>query len=205
MNLEFCISIGRGLVMLMDPLIEVVIHDLKTETIAFIEGSLSKRQVSDPSLLEVNIGVDNWEAEIHQKIYPKLGFDGRLIKSVSIPIKENNDTVALMCINYDVSLFKGIQQITDVILKSTEHEKPAFLFKNDWQEQIHEFMYKYLTENELNLSTLTLKDKKELVHLLYKQGAFNEKHAAEYIAKVLDMGRATIFNYLKKWRNKNEA
>lgn len=203
MNIEIYIPIARGLVALMNPLVEVVIHELRTGTIAFIEGGLSKRKVGDASLLDIDGG--NWEGQLDEKLYPKLEFDGRLIKSVSVPIKENDDTVALMCINYDVSLFKEIQHITDVILKSTENEKPAFLFKNDWQERIHEFTHKYLVTNGLSFKTLTPKDKKELVHLLYTEGAFNEKHAAEYIAKVLDMGRATVFNYLKKWRNENEA
>ena len=31
--------------------------------------------------------------------------------------------------------------------------------------------------------------------------AFKEKNAADYVAKVLGLGRATVFKYLKEWRN----
>ena len=35
---------------------------------------------------------------------------------------------------------------------------------------------------------------------LYHQQAFTEKNAADYIATVLGLGRATIFNYSTSWR-----
>ncbi len=41
---------------------------------------------------------------------------------------------------------------------------------------------------------------------LFDIGAFHEKNAADYVANVLNMGRATIFNYLKEFRkNDNEC
>ncbi|HXF90517.1 MAG TPA: PAS domain-containing protein, partial [Candidatus Nitrosotenuis sp.] len=55
MTLENTIAISRGLILLFRPFVEVVIHDLASETIAFIEGGLSDRQKGDPSQLEPDI------------------------------------------------------------------------------------------------------------------------------------------------------
>lgn len=44
---------------------------------------------------------------------------------------------------------------------------------------------------------LSQSDKKALAKHLFDLGAF----AADYVAKGLELGRATVFKYLKKWRN----
>jgi len=190
--------IARSLVQLLHPLVEVVIHDLPTGTIAFIAGSLSKRQVGDSSLLETT--ESNWEEQLDEKVYAKLNWDGRLIKSISIPLKEENQTVALMCINCDTTVFHQLKHLTDQFFEPKQTEQPQCLFKNDWQMQIHQFLHQTLADKGLVFHSLTANQKKELVHLLYTQGAFSEKKAADYIANILDMGRATIFNYLREWR-----
>ena len=63
----------------MDPLIEVVIHDIKKNKIIYINGRLSGRKAGDPSLLDQE-GLDS----IDQIVYPKINFNGRLVKSISI-------------------------------------------------------------------------------------------------------------------------
>ena len=187
----------------MHPLVEVVIHDVTSGEIVFIEGGLSRRKVGDRSLLETSI--ENWQDEVNQEIYPKLGFDGRLIKSISIPINEKNNTTLLMCINCDVSIFKDMKHLANAFFQDLENKQPACLFKNDYQEHMHEFLHKILKEKGWRLETLNIKEKREIVKLLFEEGAFNEKNAADYIANLLNMGRATIFNYLKEWRVKNES
>ena len=97
MSLSTYVPIGNAIVLLLDPLVEVVIHDLDSETICFIAGQLSQRRIGDSSLLD-NEAI---EQNLDQMTYPKLNFDGRLIKSISVPVDEN----LLICINCDVSVF----------------------------------------------------------------------------------------------------
>jgi predicted transcriptional regulator YheO len=203
MNLKTYLLIARSIVKLMHPLVEVVIHEIASGKIVFIEGGLSARKVGDPSLLETD--VENWQEEINQKIYPKLGLDGRLIKSISIPINEKHNTKFLLCINCDVSLFKDMGSFADTFLRGIENAQPACLFKSDYQERMHAFLHQILKEKGWKLGALSTKEKREIVKLLFEQGAFDEKNAADTIAKLLGMGRATIFNYLKTWRMKNES
>lgn len=181
-----------ALVLLLQPLVEIVIHDLASEKICYITGELSDRRVGDPSLLLQS----DLEANIDQITYPKINFDGRLVKSISVPIEGN----FLICINCDVSVFSQMQQLSQNLMASTQPDMPQSLFKNDWQEKLHHVIHTYLKEKTWQFDALSQKQKKEVVYYLYQQEAFKEKNAADYIASVLSLGRATIFNYLKSWR-----
>ena len=190
MNLKLYISISNAIVLLMKPLVEVVIHDIKSETIVYIEGDLSKRKIGDPSLLETLYN------DLDKTVYSKLNFDGRLIKSISIPLEDR----WLMCINCDVSIFTQMQGISQQLLKTTNESQPQSLFKNDWREKLHISIHSFLKRKSWTFENLSGIQKKELVKHLFDNGAFFEKNAADYIATALNMGRATIFKFLKEWR-----
>lgn len=192
--------IAQSLVRLMPLLSEVVIHDLSTNTIAFIEGGLSKRQVGDSSLL--GLPSKSLKEDVREVVYTKLAPDGRLLRSISVPLDEHGKLRWLMCINFDVSIFKDIHKLSELMLGVDAAAQPGVLFKNDWQEKVHVFIHAELARKDLKFNQLTLKQKKELVKALYDFGAFNEKHAADYIAEVLQLGRATIFNYLRSWKER---
>ena len=52
MNISQYIPLCNSIVLLMAPLIEVIVHDLVSGEIYYINGGLSKRKVGDLSLLE---------------------------------------------------------------------------------------------------------------------------------------------------------
>ncbi|MDF1646173.1 MAG: helix-turn-helix domain-containing protein [Legionellaceae bacterium] len=192
MGFSHYIPVLNAAVLLLDPLLEIVIHDLESGNICFIEGKLSNRCVGDASLLNR----EELENDLSHITYPKLNFDGRLIKSISVPV----DDAFLICMNCDISIFKQIQKFSELFTMSHEPSMPNSLFRQDWQEKLHVVIHTYLNEKAWNFDGLTQKQKKDVVHYLFQQGAFVEKNAADYIANVLKMGRATIFNYLKSWR-----
>lgn len=194
MVLSNYILLCDSLVTLLHPLVEIVIHDVESDKILYIKGSLTKRQVGDPSLLDANLLS---QQDIDKIVYLKINFDGRLVKSISIPLENK----WLICINFDISLFNQMKEIGDIFLKlSSEHQQQS-LFKNDWQEKIHKAINDYLQKTSLKFERLSRVDKKLLVLHLSELGAFNQKNAADYVAKVLNLGRATVFKYLKEGRN----
>lgn len=78
--------------------------------------------------------------------------------------------------------------------------QPESLFANDWQEKVHVQVYNFIQERAWCATNLSTAHKKEIVAHLYDVGAFQEKKAADHVAKILHMGRATIFNYLREWK-----
>lgn len=184
------IPICDAIVRLMDPLVEVVIHDIDQNSIVYIHGNLSKRKINDASLLDTEA-----LKHIEQIVYQKVNFDGRLVKSISVILEDQY----LLCINCDISIFNKMQELSCALLQMGK--QPPSLFVNDWQEKLYVSIHSFLQNHNLSFDHLSKNDKKALVKHLFELGAFNEKNAADYIAKVLDLGRATIFKYLKEWRS----
>ena len=197
LNISHYTPLADALVLLFNPLVEVVMHDLDTGKIVYISGGLSVRSVGDDSLIDA----EGLSGNLEREVYVKLNHDGRLIKSVSVRL----DNHVLLCINCDVSLFQQMHHLSKKFLDLSEQaERSAGLFKNDWQDRVNVAVSAFLKERGWNLAAASGAQKKELVKHLYRSGAFNEKNAADYIARVLDMGRATIFNYLREWRREED-
>lgn len=184
------IPICDAIVRLMDPLVEIVIHDIAGDSITYINGKLSNRKIGDASLLDPE-GL----CSIDQIVYPKVNFDGSLVKSVSVILEGKY----LLCINCDISIFNKMQDLSSALLQMGN--PPQSLFTNDWQEKLHVSIHSYLQNHNPSFDHLSQNDKKNLTKHLFDLGAFHEKNAADYVAKVLSLGRATVFKYLKEWRN----
>jgi predicted transcriptional regulator YheO len=78
--LERYSSVADGIAMLFFPYVEVVIHDLQSQTVAYIANNLSKRELGDESALE-EIDHDAPPGTIGP--YEKINWDGRRMRCVS--------------------------------------------------------------------------------------------------------------------------
>jgi D-arginine utilization repressor len=188
--------VGEAISILLFPHAEVVLHDLKTGCIGAIFNNLSKRAIGDESLLDE---LDNLSES--QDVFPsyfKINWDGRKMKSVTAVLKNQvGKPIGLLCINLDISKWEEMHHfILDLIKPTTE--MPDFLFKNDWREKINIYVSAYLKQHALRLESLDKAEKRKLLLALQKEGAFDTKNAASYIADVLQISRATVYNYLKK-------
>src|SRR5436853_443253 len=85
----------------------------------------------------------------------------------------------------------------EVILHNLKTGRIAAIFNNDWREKINIYVSSYLKQHALRLKSLDKDEKKKLLLALHKEGAFNTKNAASYVADVLQISRATVYNYLK--------
>jgi len=187
--------IAEAITLLLFPHAEVVIHDLTTGRIESIFNNLSKRAVGDESLLD-----EASQLSDTQDVFPayfKINWNGRKMKSVSAVLRNmQGKAIGLLCINLDISKWEEMHLLLlDFIAPTTK--MPEFLFKNDWREKINTYVSSYLKQYGLCLESLNKIDKKKLLLLLHKEGAFNSKNAASYVANVLQISRATVYNYLK--------
>ena len=188
--------VGEAISILLFPHAEVVLHDLGTGCIGAIFNNLSKRAVGDESLLnELN------KLSESQDVFPpyfKTNWDGRKMKSVTAVLKNQaGKPIGLLCINLDISKWEEMHHfILDLIKPTTE--MPDFLFKNDWREKINTYVSAYLKQHALRLESLDKAEKRKLLLALQKEGAFDTKNAASYISYVLQISRATVYNYLKR-------
>ena len=114
----------------------------------------------------------------------------------------NGEAEHLLCINLNFSVLEQAREALDAFFQiSRLVPQPDALFKDDWQERINTFLHAWLQARNLSLRTLKMKEKRALVEALHAEGAFEGRSGADYVANVLNMGRATVYKYLKELRD----
>jgi predicted transcriptional regulator YheO len=188
--------LADGLAALLHPHVEVVLHDLATQRVVYIANNLSKRALGDESALD-DIEFDPAETLIGP--YEKTNWDGRRIRSVSVVARDQRRRpIGMICINVDLSAYDTARAALDLLLVGAPViPQPEKLFRDDWQERINTFLQAWLRQRNLTLPRLDRHQKRDLVQALYAEGAFKGKSAPNYVAGVLALSRATIFNHLK--------
>ena len=196
-DLKEYFSVAQAITLLLQPHAEVVVHNLKTGKIVAIYNNFSKRNVGDESLIEEL--TDYTTLPDVFPVYTKMNWDGRKMKCSTATIRDNNkNPIGLLCINLDVSKWEEFRHLLDQWSSIQSHQKqPEVLFKDDWREKINLYVSDYLNKEGATLKMLSKEKKRDLIKALHREGAFNAKNAAIYVADVLDLSRATIYNYLR--------
>ncbi|MEZ2311645.1 transcriptional regulator [Paraburkholderia sp. RCC_158] len=194
-------AVANGIAALFYPYVEVVLHDLGTQTVAFIANNLSKRELGDASALEeidAAVAPDGTMGP-----YEKLNWDGRRMRSVSIMLRDDSERpVAVMCVNYNIAVFDDMKNVIDTVVSRVALvSQPEALFRDDWQERINAFLHGWLRERQLSLPTLSRVHRRNVVDALFAEGAFGVKSAVNYVAKILGMGRATVYKRIGELRD----
>lgn len=191
------LPIAEAICQLLYPHAEVVIHDIKTDSIAAIFNNFSKRKVGDESLLEETKNSEEYPDVFSP--YFKINWDGKKIRATSATLRnKEGKVIGLLCINLDVSKWEEMHQFISQLIQPISQKQPEILFKDDWREKINVYVSAYLKQEGISLQALTRDAKKELILALHREGAFKAKNAASYIADVLKLSRATVYNYLGK-------
>lgn len=196
-SIELYFPIAHAISLLLYPHAEVVVHDLNTGKIATIYNNFSKRKEGEDSLLE-ELGDFTKLPDIFP-IYVKANWDGRKMKSITTTLRDKKgNPIGLFCINLDISKWEEFQHFLNEWLNSQNSQnQPEILFKDDWKEKINLYVSEFLKKEGAILKMLSKEKKQDLIKALHREGAFKAKNAASYVAGVLDLSRATIYNYLR--------
>jgi D-arginine utilization repressor len=197
--LEYHIPVCDALAQLLAPHAEVVLHDLAHNSIHHIANCFSKRRVGDPSLTDI-ADIDFKASVIGP--YAKTNWDGRRLKSVSAVIRDGRGKpIGLLCINHDVEAFAGVlEQLTQLVATPKPMAPVTTLFSSDWREHINVHVGNFLQHRNATLAGLGTDDVNDLIAYLDTHGMFDIRNATHYIADVLSISRATLYNRLKVMR-----
>jgi predicted transcriptional regulator YheO len=200
-ELKKSLPIAEMFARLLHPFAEVVVHDLEKDRIEAIYNPFSRREVGDDSYL------DRWDFTVDPEEnvigpYEKTNYDDRRLKSISLVLRnDKGKATGFLCVNMDISVFENYRDTVQIFLSNNDTaipEEKQSLFKDDLYEQINLFVQNYCREMHLSLDALSRDDKQVLILSLRKKGAFNGKNATSYIARILNVSRATVYNYLKE-------
>ncbi len=188
-----------AIALLFQPYAEVVLHDLATETVVYLTNTFSKRELGEPSLIHE---IDFEPSDRITGPYEKVNWDGRRIKSVSAVIRAGEKAIRILCISVDISHFHAVIRTLEALVSVPQaQEKPASLFKDDWNERVNEYIQSWTRKRGLSVAELGRREKQQLIMELAGDGAFSGRNKATYVSRVNGLGRATENNYLKRGGN----
>jgi predicted transcriptional regulator YheO len=195
---KIAVALGR----MFPGLCEVVLHDLRNpdHAIRAIENNLSGRQVGD-SATELGLAriADPQYPSVIQN-YPNRFPDGRPAKSTSIGIKNAaGEYVAALCLNLDVSVLSPVTlALSNLVATDTEHrDQPLETLRDRNARELRQAVEARAAERAATPRSLSREDKKTLVRQLQRDGYFDSRDAAQTIADLLGVSRATVYNYTK--------
>ncbi|MGW0418960.1 helix-turn-helix transcriptional regulator [Streptomyces sp. NPDC003015] len=195
---KIAVALGR----MFPGLCEVVLHDLRDprQAIRAIENNLSGRRIGD-SATELGLAriADPEYPSVIQN-YPNRFPDGRPAKSTSIGIKnEAGEYIAAMCLNLDVSVLSPVTlALSNLVATDTEHRDQSLeTLRDRTTRELRRTVEELAAERAATPRSLSRQDKKELVRRLHRDGYFDSRDAAQTIADLLGVSRATVYNYSK--------
>jgi D-arginine utilization repressor len=198
--LEPYIPICDAIAQLLWPHAEAVLHDLATDKIFYIANAYSKRRAGDSSLNDPEQKFDPAQTIIGP--YGKTNWDGHRLKSVTSVIRDGRaKPIGLLCINHDIEGFAGIiDQLRGLVELPLPAAKQSPLLSQDWRETVNTKIAEFLKWRNTTLAGLTSADVSDLIRSLDQHRIFEVRNAVPYVAEILRVSRATIYNRLNEGR-----
>ncbi|WP_051791276.1 helix-turn-helix transcriptional regulator [Amycolatopsis jejuensis] len=193
---KIAVALGR----MFPGLCEIVLHDLRNpdHAIRVIENNLSGRQVGD-SATELGL------ARIQDPDYPSVlqnyanRFpDGRPAKSTSIGIKNSaGDYIAALCLNLDVSTLSPVTLALTNLVATEDRAAPPETLRDRGRRELREVIESAAADRSTTPRALPREAKRDLVQRLHEDGYFDSRGAAQTIADLLGISRASVYSYTK--------
>ncbi|CDG82197.1 helix-turn-helix transcriptional regulator [Janthinobacterium agaricidamnosum] len=192
--------IASAISVLFHPQVEVLIHDLKTEKIAFIANPISKRKIGDSSL-----GDQFPDTALEEDVigpYRKVNRDGRNLRSITAVLRDANQApIAVMCINFDVSRFEDIaEQIKAFAFLPHSLEPHAPFFHDNWRQAMERAVQEQESSAGAPIKAMNAGQRLQLIRRLEADGLFNVRNAPPVIAERMGISRAALYKHLKTIR-----
>jgi predicted transcriptional regulator YheO len=202
-QLDSYVPICEAIARLFSPHVEVVLHDLATRKIFYIANALSKRRAGDSSLNEPETAFNGIDEVIGP--YAKMNWDGRRLKSISAVIRDRGrKRVGLLCINHDIAVLAStVEQLQQLLELPAPLAPTAPLISRDWREKVNTVIGDFLSIRKVTLTGLKSGDMDDLIGELAKHGIFDIRRAVPYLAAVLGLSRATVYNRLAALRERS--
>lgn len=183
---------------------EVLIHSLENyeNAVVYIEnGHNSSRSVGAPITnlaLELINGANKGKKflEPYESKFP----NGNRCKSVTIPIKNNEKLIGLLCINFNVEI-----SVFDFAKQFFINDNNQFSDDNieNYSANIEDMMKSMIEKNINNIildMSIPNQDKnKEIILRLHELGFFNLKGSVEYLAEKLQISEHTVYSNIRKY------
>ncbi len=182
---------------------EVVIHDLKTQnpehSIVFIaNGHITNRKIGDgPSSVVFDALHKEPESLKDRSGYLMKTSDGRILKSSTIFIRDENDVIHyILGINYDITKLTMIESaLHSLVTPVNEMQKPKEI-----THSVNELLDQLIQESvELvgkPVALMNKEDKVTAIQFLNDSGAFLITKSGDKVASYFGISKYTLYSYI---------
>ena len=192
--------IADAVAALFRPHVEVVVHDLTANAIAYIANAISKRKVGDSSAGD-RFDDSTLERDVIGP-YRKVNRDGRNLRSITAVLRDDaGQPVAMMCINFDVSALERIgEQVASLAFLPGSLEPHAPFFHDNWRQALERAIGGFETRAGIATPLMDSDMRRALIGELDAAGLLSVRNAPTIVAERLSMSRAGLYGYLKQIR-----
>jgi len=199
--LDILEHLAEGIVAVVGPHCEVVVHDFSDpeHSVVKVAGNVTGRRVGAPvpdlSFISGELGRDTPD---------QLNYRARIgshhLQSSTIWIPDDDGTpIGAVCINVDYQDLIHARQLLDKLATSTQNVSDLMVtdtFAKDVDDLIGLSISEFLRQEGIqSVEALGSKKKLRLIQVLEERGLFQIRGAVKRVAGLLDVSRATIYNY----------
>lgn len=207
--LDLLERLAEGIVAVVGPHCEVVVHDFSDleHSAAVVAGNVSGRRpgapVPDLEFISGDLGIDTPD-QLNYRI--KVG--SRELQSSTVWVRDDDGTpVGAICINLDYFELSQAYNILDRLIAPTR-KKPELTIQDTWAKDLDELINlsvaSYLRNNRIaSVDEMTQDEKLRLVETVEENGLFKVRGAASLLAEILNVSRASIYNYRANVKERN--
>ena len=206
---EVLVKISRGLAETLGSGCEVVVHDLRNPASSIVRidnGHVTHREAGDGIRdLAAILRSDRFEDDMLTN-YVTRTRDGKVLKSMTVVIRdEQRHVIGAFCLNFDLGKFLGAKATIEEFTHGHELDSDApekTLKDANVADIFRHIIRKTIDEAGLPVSEMSREDKVRIVAFLEDREVFLIKGAVDYVAKMLNVSRYSIYNYLEEARSR---
>jgi predicted transcriptional regulator YheO len=192
---------ARGIVAVVGPHCEVVIHDFSDleHSAVVVIGNVSGRKPGAP-IPDLEFVSNELDIDTPDQLNYRIKIGEKELQSSTIWIRDSDDTpIGAICINVDYDELNQASKILERYIAPSK-QIPALVVQDTWAKDLDELISLSVTaylrqQNIPQIENMTQEEKLELVEVVEKKGLFKIRGAAQRLAEILNVTRASIYNY----------
>lgn len=224
-KLRILVPVVKGLAKILGEDYEVNLHDLSIPERSLVlceNGHVTGRRPGGPMTDFGLFMMQSEEYRYKEGVFNYLTHNnaGELIRCSAIFIRDENDeTIAFLCVNYDMkkamaaqSLIEGLLCIDPVPVKEFRNTQSIVKkengkrnssptvkewFAQDFEEVVNDAISQIKLRNKKPLNCLSKQEKQEIVSELYDMGFFLLKGSVDTLAMEMGNTKYTIYSYIR--------
>jgi len=207
--LDILKRLAEGIVAVVGPHCEVVVHDFSDleHSAVVVAGNVSGREPGAP-VPDLDFISTELDRDTPDQLNYRIQIDSRELQSSTIWIRDaKGHPAGAVCVNVDYS---GLLQARTLLekLSAPAREVPRLVVRDtlakDLDELIEHSVSAFLRRNEIpRIEMMSQEDKLRLMAEIEKHGLFQLRGAAQRLADMLNVSRASIYNYRASIRDDN--